>query len=232
LSLPTVSASWVYKHRRECERMGKDTPPKKPKERHGKTYHIEFSLSSLVFWSVSLFVLLGWMFFLGILVGRGFLAEGVQTLSELKTQIAKVEKMVAARKPTPSELPGEMEKEPILEFHEELTSKKRDVQEAPPHTIKEKPKQEAPDGQAQRWETGGAYTVQVASLENEIKAVNMVDQLINKGYPAYFYKVHIKNRTFYRIRCGRFRDQGEADDFRGLLAQREKIKGIVARFEK
>ena len=212
--------------------MGKDTSPKKPKKRRGKTYHIEFSLSSLVFWSVSLFVLLGWMFFLGILVGRGFLAEGVQTLSELKAQIAKVERLVAARKSTPLELPREMEKEPKLDFHEELTSKKKDVYERPHQTIKENPKQEAGDSQAQPWETGGAYTVQLASLENEIKAVNMVDRLINKGYPAYFYKVHIKGKIFYRVRCGRFRDQDEANDFKSLLAQREKIRGIVARFEK
>lgn len=80
-------------------------------------------------------------------------------------------------------------------------------------------------------ETGGAYTVQVASLDSENKAVKMADRLKNRGHPAYVKKVNVKGKTYYRVRCGRFSDKKEAGDYEMLLAKQEKIKGFVIKLE-
>ena len=89
--------------------------------------------------------------------------------------------------------------------------------------------QTKPAGEIKSMDTGGAYTVQVASLDSESKAVKMADQLKSGGYPAYVNKVNVKGKTYYRVKCGRFKDKKEAGDFKSLLYQKEKIKGFVTK---
>jgi cell division septation protein DedD len=80
-------------------------------------------------------------------------------------------------------------------------------------------------------ETGGVYTVQVASLDSENKAVKMADRLKNRGHPAYVKKVNVKGKTYYRVRCGRFSDKKEASEYEKLLAKQDKKKGFVIKLE-
>ncbi|MBW1801257.1 MAG: SPOR domain-containing protein, partial [Deltaproteobacteria bacterium] len=51
---------------------------------------------------------------------------------------------------------------------------------------------------------GDFFTIQLASLAEKVKAQRMIDRLIRLGYPAYFYDVNVKGKTYYRVRCGRF----------------------------
>jgi hypothetical protein len=64
----------------------------------GKRYQLELSLTSVFFWSLGLLFILGWIFVLGILVGRGFMPEGVKHLTELTSQITRLQDMVSNKK--------------------------------------------------------------------------------------------------------------------------------------
>ena len=63
----------------------------------GKRYHFELSRTSVFLWSVGAFVLLAWIFTLGVLAGRGLLPGGVTALAELKIQIGKLQQMISKK---------------------------------------------------------------------------------------------------------------------------------------
>jgi len=75
------------------------------------------------------------------------------------------------------------------------------------------------------------YTVQLASLGDKQKAEELISRLIDKGYPAYYYEVNVKGRIYYRIRCGRFLERGEAEIYGRKLQKEAGIKGFVSRIE-
>lgn len=78
---------------------------------------------------------------------------------------------------------------------------------------------------------GGQYTVQLASLGEKAKAEKMIGDLQKRGYPAYFYEVEVKGKTYYRVRCGRFAGKGEAGDYASKLKTETGIKGFVSKVE-
>jgi len=71
------------------------------------------------------------------------------------------------------------------------------------------------------------YVVQVASLDQEKQALNMVNRLVKKGFPAYHYKIFIKGRGYFRVRCGTFKTRAEAVETQKNLAEKEHLKGFV-----
>jgi len=81
-------------------------------------------------------------------------------------------------------------------------------------------------------EVSEQYTLQIASLDNELKAANLAERLNNRGHPAYYYKVNVKGKTYYRVRCGIFNNKEEANDFQRLIAKQERIKGFITKIEK
>lgn len=286
--------------------------PKIKKE--GKKYHFEFSLSFVFFSTLGLIFLLGWIFILGILVGRGFLPKGVKTLSELRVPITKFQDMVSGKTPSHVDLLKDSEKDPKFTFYDELSRKKEEVAKkndqspdknivqprteikhtkptseekvspvikeksetilpkmpqkmtreaestAPDKTIVEKsrPSKETtltkkdqsitarqldkktpikkPDkgliAQPRKQETNYLYALQIASLKSEIKAADMVNRLENLGYPSYFYKSYIEGKLYYRVRCGPFKTEKEANDFKKLLLKRENIKSFISKIAK
>ena len=204
----------------------------RPKERK---YRLEFSLPSIFFWSLGLFVLLAWIFVLGILVGRGFLPEGVSTLRELKGQIAKLQEMVKRKDTSVLDQIKKGEEDPKYDFYKELSAKKEEAAKRG-HTPVKKPvtpvrSKEKDDRQDKTPKSVGVYALQIASLESETKAAEMVNRLKDRGYPAYTYKAIVKGKPYYRVRCGVFRNKQEAIDFKNLLSKREHIDGFVARVE-
>jgi len=76
------------------------------------------------------------------------------------------------------------------------------------------------------------YTLQLASLENEIQAGKMTVRLTGQGYPAYYYRVDIKGKRFFRVRCGRFKDREEAGNFKKLLSEKQGLTGFVTKADK
>ena len=206
---------------------------KKPMmKRPGRRYHLELSLTAILLWSIGLLFLLGWIFTLGVLAGRGLLPGGGETLSELKTQIARIQDMLNKRKSSELEEIRKLTKDQDFEFYETLS-----IQEAP--TLK------GADGSAKQIkpETGnadepggiapakGTYVIQLASLDNEKDGVRLARQLTRKGYPAYCYKVYVKGKPYYRVRCGTYPTKAEALTIKERLLEGEGLKGFLVRMK-
>ena len=197
---------------------------------------MEFSFTSMFFWGVGLFILLAWIFVLGILVGRGFLPKGVKALTELKTQIAKLQDMVSRKDSKDLDLIRKFDKDPEFAFYKELSKKSEEKVEKSPSGPKKIGGRIKPEKSLNKTnktsEDNGQYALQIASFDNELKAATLAKQLNNRGYPAYYYKVNVKGKTYYRVRCGIFKDKKEANDFQRLLAKKERIKGFLSKIEK
>ncbi len=211
----------------------------------GKRYQLELSLTSLFFWSLGLFFILGWIFVLGILVGRGFLPEGVKHLTELTSQITRLQDMVSNKKHSDLEVIKNRDKAPKFAFYDELSKKKEETAKTNKPPTKQIEKKEAasktqpvekiavaPPVQENPVKNGPKHTVQIASLESEIQAIRMVNKMVGRGYPAFYLKAHVKGKTYFRVRCGKFESRKEAGEFLTLLARRENIKGFVTRVDK
>lgn len=202
----------------------------------GKKYHLEMSRASVFLWSAGLFVLLAWTFALGVFAGRGLIPGGAQTLVELKAQIARLQQMVSKKDRTQLEEIRKLQRDPKFAFFDELAAKKDEREK---QTVKQEAKGSAqpnpaqgtvkPTPQAAEKAPPGTstYVVQIASLETEAKAKEMVTRLTRKGFPAYFYKVVVKGKAYYRVRCGVFKTEAEAVGVTRRLAEKEKLKGVV-----
>jgi cell division septation protein DedD len=75
------------------------------------------------------------------------------------------------------------------------------------------------------------YTVQLASLEEKSKAEKVIRDLVQGGYPAYFYRAKVKGKTYYRVRCGKFSTRTAAEKYARKLGKEAGIKGFVSRIE-
>ncbi|MDZ7699577.1 MAG: SPOR domain-containing protein [Deltaproteobacteria bacterium] len=201
---------------------------KKPMmKRSGRRYHLELSLTAILLWSIGLLFLLGWIFTLGVLAGRGLLPGSGETLSELKTQIARIQDMLNKRKSSELEEIKKLTKDPDFEFYETLS-----IQEAPAANGADgSSKQIKPEtGNADEPGTApakAAYVVQVASFDNEKDGIRLVKQLTRKGYSAYCYKVYVKGKPYYRVRCGTYRTKEEAMTLKERLLEKEGLKGFL-----
>ena len=75
------------------------------------------------------------------------------------------------------------------------------------------------------------YTVQLASLKERIRAEKLIRHLTDRGYPAYYYEVKVNGKTYYRIRCGRFKNRKEAENYASNLERDQGIEGFVSRLD-
>ena len=75
------------------------------------------------------------------------------------------------------------------------------------------------------------YTVQLASLGSRGKAEMMINDLVDRGYPAYYYEADVKGKTYFRVRCGEFNSSKEALRYAEKLTKDTGIKGFVFRVE-
>lgn len=210
-------------------------------------YHIEMSSLSLFFWGFFLCFLLAWVFVLGVLVGRGFLPSAVSTISDLKAQVSKLQGLVPHSKtPAPPD-PQKIESDPKLAFYEKLSSKKEEVKRNIPEEKPARPVTPVKGPAERKEQTLSApstpaehsasdqgrivYTVQLASLEDKGKAEGMVGRLKGSGFDAYYNEVKIKGKTFYRIRCGKFKTKEDAGLQAKRLADQVGIHGFVSKFD-
>jgi hypothetical protein len=197
----------------------------------GKRYQIELSRTSIFLWSTGLFVLLAWIFALGVFAGRGLLPGGVKTLTELKAQIAKLQQMISKKNRSELAEIRELQKEPKFAFFDELSGKKGETGKPSGTPAGKTARPTLKDETAKPSSSSVKYVVQIASLETEAKAKDMVSRLTQKGYPAYFYKVFVKGREYFRVRCGIFKTEAEAVKTTKSLAEKEKLTGFVQKIE-
>ena len=78
---------------------------------------------------------------------------------------------------------------------------------------------------------GLRYTVQLASLGSRSKAEMMINDLVDRGYPAYYYEADVKGKTYFRVRCGEFNTSKDALNYAEKLTKDTGIKGFVFRVE-
>ncbi|MDY7036889.1 MAG: SPOR domain-containing protein [Thermodesulfobacteriota bacterium] len=221
-------------------------PKNKSRRKKGvKKYQIELTSISVFFWSFCLLFLLSWIFILGILVGRGFLPGEVTAISDLKNQISKLKEITNRKNSVALRPKKDSLSEPKLAFYEKLASKKEEAikmrlgerkEEALQKTQPQKKEKKRGGIQNQAGQSEALipevqYTVQVASLTDKNIAEKMVNRLMDKGYPAYFYEVKLKGRTYYRVRCRKFLNRKDAEKYLDKLEREEEIKGFVTRVE-
>jgi cell division septation protein DedD len=178
-------------------------------------------------------VLLAWIFVLGVLAGRGVFSDGIQGFMERNFPMAVKQKGDKTTKTPPDQ---KVTKEPHqgleFRFHEELSKKTK----GDPKAVATKPNDSKaavkPKSSTGPEVSRKGYTVQLASLASEFKALKMANRLLNRGYKAYVSKTRIKGKSYFRVRCGTFKTRKEADQLQKRLAEREKIKGFVIQAEK
>lgn len=226
-----------------------------------KKYHIEMTSLSLFFWVFGLCFLLTWVFVLGVLVGRGFLPSAVSTITELKAQVTRLQGLVTHGKSTNSAPPKGADSDPKLAFHEKLSGKKEDVKkkgppeertgpprgesaqvkpEAPPKGSPDARKPEvqgtagrAPEASSASTASTGPlqFTVQLAALEDRGKAESAIQQLKGRGFDAYFHEVKVKGKTYYRVRCGKFKTREDAALHAKKLTDQAGMNGFVTKID-
>lgn len=213
--------------------MGKEGSRKKKK----KKYKIELTYPSIFLWGFFLFFLLGWIFVLGILVGRGSLPGPVTTLTGLIEHISRLPGVAGSDETQGLKSQNKSNSDPKLIFYEKLSVKKEEAKKKWVPKRKKKDsfqkadKLEKPNQVRVPPLDHAQYTVQIASLEEEDMARKLIKELTSRGYPAYFYEARVDGRIYFRIRCGRFLSREEADDYAMRLATETGHQGFVSRLE-
>ncbi|MFO7666240.1 MAG: SPOR domain-containing protein [Desulfobacterales bacterium] len=224
---------------------------KKPVE---KKPFIELSRKKATLWLLGVFFICGWMFVLGILVGRGtapvqFDIENLKKdiKEELKIAIEKEKEEKKSAESYPADKTS-LDGKQNLEFYEDLKStkdttgnikmEKKDINDVPlkepapvkepePVTVEDKKPAEMPEPSLPEKVSEPVFTVQTSSGRDKKGAEKTVKTLINKGYPAYMTMSEIPDKgTWYRVRIGEYKDRKEAQKILSRLGK-DKIKGII-----
>jgi cell division protein FtsN len=232
------------------------TEKKKPKQnKESKIYRIEFTRLSLILWVFGFLFGLFWIFIFGILVGRGFLPEMLTDVSDIRSQLSTIQDMMSRKKSDEMGLSNESETDLEMGFYKSLSDNKDEEIEA--WVPKERgaiPKREAPETRTQPQPSNleentaqtritvlpnkapgsklpkiadAQYTVQLASLGEEGKAHDMVEDMEKSGFPAFINEKEVKGRTYYRVNCGVFTLKGAAEDYAEELFKKKGISGLV-----
>ena len=192
--------------------------PKKERKR----YSFQFSLSSLLLISITFVFVLGWVFSLGIMVGRGFLPRTIGSFSAVKEKTAKDEEKKKNDQLKPI-------KEEELTFYNKLVDKKeRAKKKALPDTLlKDQDRTTKKTKAKQSKEDIRNYSIQVAALKDKGRTEKLVERLTTLGYPAYYNQSLIKGKMYYRIRCGPFPNIEEAKKCGKRLSDKEGFKPFI-----
>ncbi len=228
-------------------------PTKKSQPKKGKA-PVKFTRKELFLWLGVAFLVMVWMFILGVIVGRG--------ISPVRFDVEKLkqELVVLREKAFKSQ---EKINEPEIEadakqlgFYDILTEKKekallkslaedrkpssgqvaKDDRQASskvtdmdkaflPKVGQQKPKFPTVKEQA----TSGSYTLQVASFRDLARAEHLISILGAKGYGAYQVTAHVNGKgAYHRVRTGHFKDRNTAHKMLERLKQ-DNFEPIVVK---
>ena len=153
----------------------------------------------------------------------------------MKDKFTKVQDMVGGKDPSDLDLLKRPDEDPKFAFYDELASKKEDASRKAQPTTKTKlhkqPKNKT-DKRKKPSKNVQMYVLQIGSFKDKAKATAMVDRLTDRGYPAFSSKTNLGGQDYFRVKCGPFKAEKEADDFKRMLAGQENIHGFVTRAEK
>jgi DedD protein len=209
-----------------------DEQPSSPGKK--RKFRVELSPAGLFLSSLGLVFILGWIFVLGVMVGRGFIPEGVKSIGQMTDQLTRLITILASDRERVTDPNAAMEQQTKLEFYDHLPRSDSepgkgpaDVQ-TPRATLAPQPSGAQDDGAVETPDTkDSAWAVQVASLDNESKAVKLVEKLKKLGYPAFTYKTLVKGAAFHRVRCGPFESRADAEAARRSLFEKERIDAFL-----
>ena len=195
---------------------------KPTQEGERKKHTFQFSFRSFFLLSIGGFFVLGWVFFLGILVGRGLLPNSIENFSFIKKKIVKDETEKKNEHVSPIKIDE-------LSFYNHLIDKKeKDKEKAPHATLSKNPVKKIKKtklGKVKQEIRG--YSIQVAALKDEVKTKKMVKRLTRLGYQAYYYQILINGDMCYRIRCGPFSTIEKTKQYAKRLANKEGFKPFI-----
>lgn len=221
----------------------KTSQPKKKGSVKGRL-GFELTRKEVVLWLGVAFLVMVWMFTLGVIVGRGLspvrfdVEKLTKELTALKEQALRREKQgrdaESSSQKTPfgfyDALTGKKEEARLRSRAKEQSSRRRAELEtslkAESKTQRkafEKPRPSSDkEGPA-----AGPLTLQVASLKDLAKAEKMVSDLKSKGYSAYQVTTEVPGKgTYHRVRVGHFNDRSAARQAVVELRQ-EKLEPFI-----
>jgi cell division septation protein DedD len=223
------------------------TPPKKESSKRQPPKR------RILWFGLTLFVC-AWMFVLGILVGREMVPVKFD-IEKLQNELAALKEAVIKKELDQYKIESNTDDSKTkMGFYETLKKTGGDVrlnnstikhqkESEPKKTAslqkKEMPKKEIPTPKTdpapkinttdskKATQNNNRFTIQVASLKNSKVADKLVDQLKQKGYPAYrsIGKVPEKG-IWYRVRVGYFNSRSDAASTLKQL-EKEKIHAII-----
>ncbi|MFO7707775.1 MAG: SPOR domain-containing protein, partial [Desulfobacterales bacterium] len=204
------------------------------------------SRKAVVGWVAAVFAISGWMFGMGVMVGRDS-APIRFDLDQLKKTLGSLQRSEqTAKRGTPAADPAQMKDKTKLDFYEVLPKNREDTdmpklpKPAPATPAAAKPEPQAPKSQespaAAKAEKppmlaaaapapsaaapGQAFTVQISAVKSEEEARRQVERLRQSGYAAHVEATAIPDKgTWYRVRMGEF-------------PTRESARGTVDRLKK
>lgn len=176
-------------------------------------------------WIIITFLVSGWMFFLGILVGRGTSPVRFD-LQKVETELAKLRETFRNSEQDRylSQLKNE-DAESEFGFYDTLTKTDEDIDipkiepeidETPkPATPKPKPDptpvKTGPES-PEKLKSNKQFTIQVASSPNFDDAERLVSLWKKKGFPAYRTSHELPEKgMWHRVRIGMFKNRSDAE---------------------
>jgi cell division septation protein DedD len=195
----------------------------------GKKPFIALSGKAVAGWVGVIFIISGWMFGVGVMVGRGTAPIGFD-LDQLKRTLESLQKSAQpAPKNGPRPQSSEMKNKTELGFYESLPKNREDAEvpnipPAPPPAARAEPTATKPAGAPAAAKTenpaapppapappvappaaGKPLTVQVAAVKSAEEARQLAEKLRQRGYAAYIEPIAIPDKgTWYRVRMGEF----------------------------
>jgi hypothetical protein len=183
-------------------------------------------------WVCGIIAIAAWMFFLGVMVGRGTAPVSFDVEKLRKELISLKEELLQKEKKDAEKEAEKFSKKLDLDFYETLTEKKEQarLKNIVPNPVQTKKLQteSITEKETVVTETGGTLTLQVASLKDPRKAEKLIHNLQRKGYDAHSHTVQIPGRgIWHRVCVGHFNSSTDAQNMLDRLRQDEKFDPIV-----
>lgn len=200
------------------------------------------SRKGFTFWFFLLFFTSGWMFFLGVLVGRGT-APVHFDIEKLQKELAGLKQAAIEKEERRYKIsPKATSDANTFGFYERLKGKKSNVKLYPNKSkkreipYKKKAAKTLQDSRtsasSKKTDTGRILTIQVASLKDPKAADKLLTKLKKKGYDAYKTTADISGKgTWHRVRIGYFKNKAGAKKILNRL-RKENRKVILMYREK
>jgi cell division protein FtsN len=222
----------------------KTSQPKKKGSGKGGRLGFELTRKEICLWLGVGFLVMVWMFTLGVVVGRGLspirfdVEKLTKELMDLKEQALTREKqrrdVETASKNTQlgfyDALTGKKEQARLRSKAKEKPSKRlaeRQTSSQAESTTLRKALEKPMPASAQQGPSEGTLTLQVASLKDSTGAADMVSYLRGKGYSAYQVTTEVPGKgTYHRVRVGHFKDRSAARQAAAGLRQ-EKLEPLI-----